>query len=91
MSGKERDRLKVMAALTGGLRGEKVIVEERMDGSVRLRFRGPYLRFHEVPTAGAGVPGSPAASPRRGRRRARRRRRGARPALVEPPPAPLPP
>ncbi|MBE3133111.1 MAG: ISNCY family transposase, partial [Acidobacteria bacterium] len=55
-------------SITGGLRGGKVIVEERLNGSVRLRFRDRYLRWHEVPTASAGVPKSPAASPRRGRR-----------------------
>jgi len=36
-------------SITGGLRGGKVIVEERLDGSRRLRFRGRYLRFRELP------------------------------------------
>ena len=40
-------------SIAGGLRGSKVIVEERLDGSLRLRFRGRYLRFHEVPPAKA--------------------------------------
>ena len=67
-------------SITGGLRGGKVIVEERLDGSLRLRFRGRYLRFHEVPTApapktlrrpreGVGAsgppPGPPAPTPHR--------------------------
>jgi hypothetical protein len=67
-------------SITGGLRGGKVIVEERLDGSRRLRFRDRYLRFHEVrpvaprPAAcerrrGAGTsappPVAPAPAPRR--------------------------
>ena len=51
-------------SITGGLRGGKVIVEERLDGRRRLRFRGRYLRWHEV-TAG----GQTAASTRRRGRR----------------------
>ena len=41
------------ASIGGGLRGSKVIVEERLDGSMRLGFQGRYLRFHEVPSAKA--------------------------------------
>lgn len=55
-------------SITGGLRGGKVIMEERLDGSMRLRFRGRYLRFDEIPTARPTAPTPPAASPRRGRR-----------------------
>lgn len=66
-------------SITGGLRGSKVIVEERSDGALRLRFRGRYLRFHEVPLAkatpqprpGVGAsgppPGPPAPTPYRPR------------------------
>jgi len=63
-------------SITGGLRGGKVIVEERLDGSWRLRYRDRYLRFHEVPTATPKPP-------------ARLRRRGAG-ASTPPPVAPAP-
>ena len=46
-------------SITGGLRGGRVIVEERLDGTLRLRFRGRYLRFHEVPPAQAPRPPRP--------------------------------
>jgi hypothetical protein len=65
-------------SITGGLRGGKVIVEERPDGSRRLRFRDRYLRFREVASA---VPRPQACD----------RRRGAgvsAPPPVAPPPAP---
>lgn len=51
-------------SITGGLRGGKVIVEERLDGSLRLRFRNRYLHWHEVTAA---VPNA-ASTRRRGRR-----------------------
>jgi hypothetical protein len=66
-------------SITGGLRSGRVIVEERVDGTLRLRFRGRYLRFHEVPPAptprpprlGVGAsgppPGPPAPTPYRPR------------------------
>jgi transposase len=38
-------------SITGGLRGGKVIVEERLDGTCRLRFRQRYLQFHELAPA----------------------------------------
>ncbi len=31
-----------------GLRGSKILVENRLDGSLRLCFRGKYLKFHEI-------------------------------------------
>jgi len=40
-------------SITGGLRGGRVVVEERLDGSVRLRFRDRYLHFQEVEPAAA--------------------------------------
>ncbi|MGB2796120.1 MAG: hypothetical protein WBD44_02510, partial [Phycisphaerae bacterium] len=48
-------------SITGGLRGGKVIVEERLDGTRKIRFRGRYLRVHEI-----------AAQARPGRKRRRR-------------------
>jgi len=35
-------------SISGGLRGGRVVVEERLDGSLRLRFRDRYLHFQEV-------------------------------------------
>ncbi|HUX01212.1 MAG TPA: ISNCY family transposase [Phycisphaerae bacterium] len=63
-------------SIAGGLRGSKVIVEERLDGSMRLRFRGRYLRWHEVASAAPNPP-------------TRQRRRGAG-ASTPPPVAPAP-
>ncbi len=45
------------ACICGGLRGSKVYVEDRLDGSLKIRFRNRYLRFsridpaHKRPTA----------------------------------------
>jgi transposase len=61
-------------SITGGLRGGKVIVEERLDGSWRLRYRDRYLRFHEIPALAP-----PAAETRPA---GTRRRRGVAPASV---------
>jgi len=63
-------------SIAGGLRGSKVIVEERLDGALRLRFRGRYLRWHEVASAASNPP-------------TRQRRRGAG-ASTPPPVAPAP-
>lgn len=47
-----------------GLRGGQVIVEERRDGTMAIRFRGQYLKYHEIvataelrdePPAGSGA------------------------------------
>jgi hypothetical protein len=35
-------------SIRAGLRKAKVIVEQRLDGSVKLRWRGRYLRYHRV-------------------------------------------
>jgi hypothetical protein len=45
-----------------GQRGGKVIVEQRLDGSVAIRFKGHYLRYEEVPLpdrAGGSAPRPP--------------------------------
>jgi len=68
-------------SITAGLRRGKVIVEERLDGTRTLRFRGRYLRFHAVATH--ATPGSPTAATATARGPARkRRRRAAAPASV---------
>jgi transposase len=36
--------------ITGGLRAGQVIVERRLDGSMRLRWGDRYLRYHRAPT-----------------------------------------
>jgi transposase len=38
-----------------GLRRGKVVVEQRLDGSLHLRFGERYLRFHEIPCRGAAA------------------------------------
>lgn len=35
-------------SIQAGLRGAKVLVEERLDGSLRIRFRGQYLKTHKI-------------------------------------------
>ena len=40
-----------------GERGGQVVIEERLDGSLAIRFQGPYLHYREV-TPGAAVGGS---------------------------------
>lgn len=63
-------------SISGGLRGGRVVVEERLDGSVRLHFRDRYLHFQEVEpvaarpgpwselvVAGASAPPPVAAAP----------------------------
>jgi hypothetical protein len=37
--------------ITGGLRQSRVIVERRLDGSMRLRWGDRYLRYHRAPMA----------------------------------------
>ena len=41
------------ASLVAGLRGAKVLVEQRLDGQVRARFRGRYLEIAPLPAAPA--------------------------------------
>ncbi len=36
-----------------GERGGRVVIELRLDGSMAIRFRGKYLKYQEVPAAGA--------------------------------------
>jgi len=36
-----------------GERGGRVVIELRLDGSMAIRFRGKYLKYQEVPVAGA--------------------------------------
>jgi len=59
------------AGVQPGLRGDKVWVERRLDGTLALRWRGQYLPYHAVPAAAAGAaPGGSAPlarpAPRRG-------------------------
>ena len=32
-----------------GERGGRVVIELRLDGSMAIRFRGKYLKYHEIP------------------------------------------
>jgi hypothetical protein len=36
-----------------GLRGGRVVIELRLDGTMALRFAGHYLKYAEVPTSGS--------------------------------------
>lgn len=42
-------------ALKPGLRGSRVTVELRLDGSLALRWRGQYLAYHVLPAPAAGA------------------------------------
>ena len=50
------------ASAKAGLVGSKVVVEQRLDGSLHLRWRGDYLDFAEVTTPAQPAP--PVAPPR---------------------------
>jgi len=63
-------------SVTAGLRGRRVLLEKRLDGSLRLRFQGRYLRWHETPPAAPKVASA----------QMQRRRRGE--AASGPPPGP---
>jgi len=47
-------------SLGGGLRRSRVLVEQRLDGSLKVRFKGRYLKAHRIvvkPAAASPVPG----------------------------------
>jgi transposase len=46
-----------------GLRGGQVIVEERLDGTLAIRFKNSYLDYHEIEADG-GLPGALPPDPR---------------------------
>jgi hypothetical protein len=56
-------------SIRGHLRGSKVLVEERANGTIKLRWQGRYLQHHAIPEVApkASAERSP-AKPRRGRR-----------------------
>jgi hypothetical protein len=56
-------------SIRGGLRGSKVLVEERANGSIKLRWQGRYLQHHAIPEVAPKASAErPPAKPRRGRR-----------------------
>jgi transposase len=55
-------------SIRGGLRGSKVLVEDRIDGSMKLRWQGRYLRFHALPEVAPPVRAASPTATRRGRR-----------------------
>lgn len=42
-----------------GLRGGTVVLEERLDGTLAMRFRGRYLKFHEIAAPSKKLPSDP--------------------------------
>jgi hypothetical protein len=52
---------------TPGLRGAKVIVEKRLNGSIKVRFRGGYLKVTELPPAAPKAHAQTQPKPRRRR------------------------
>lgn len=54
-------------SLGGGLRRSRVLVEQRLDGSVKLRFRGRYLKAHRIEARPAAASPAGAAAAGRGR------------------------
>jgi len=47
-----------------GERGGKVVIEVRMDGSMGIRFREHYLKYHEIPAGAAVLGGAAPQTPR---------------------------
>jgi hypothetical protein len=47
-----------------GERGGKVVIEVRLDGSMAIRFREHYLRYHEIVVGGAALGGAAPQTPR---------------------------
>ena len=47
-----------------GERGGKVVIEVRWDGSMAIRFREHYLKYHEIPAGAAALGGSAPQTPR---------------------------
>jgi transposase len=50
-------------SIRAGLRGSKVRVEDRLDGALRLRWRGEYLRYHRIAARQKGKKAEEAAAP----------------------------
>jgi len=72
-------------SIGGGLRNSKVTVEERLDGTVRLRWRGKYLRHEGVKSGGRASRGERRSSwARAGRKRQKREPTGWKPAPDHP-------
>jgi hypothetical protein len=42
-----------------GQRGGRVVIEQRLDGSMAIRFRDKYLRYREVPSGGCAGGSAP--------------------------------
>jgi transposase len=47
-----------------GERGSKVVIEVRLDGSMAIRFREHYLKYHEITGRGAALGGAAPQTPR---------------------------
>jgi transposase len=47
-----------------GQRGGKVVIEVRLDGSMAIRFRGRYLKYHEIAARDVALGGSAPQTPR---------------------------
>jgi transposase len=52
-------------SLGGGLRKSRILVEQRLDGTVKLRFKGRYLKAHRIPARQTPSPTSSGVSGRR--------------------------
>ena len=46
--------------MPAGMRGAAVRIEQRLDGSLMLRFRESYFALRECPVAGKAAPAAPA-------------------------------
>lgn len=69
-------------SVTGGLRRSRVMVEERLDGTIRLRWRDRYLKHRALPAAAAVGLRPPSASA--GKARTRREPTGWKPGPDHP-------
>ena len=55
-------------SIRGGLRGSRVLMEERLDGSMKIRWHGRRLKFHALPDVAPKVQAASVPAMRRGRR-----------------------
>jgi transposase len=57
-----RQRIQILKqSITPGLRGGDVVIEERLNGTRHVRFRGRYLRVRELPESASGNAAPPSA------------------------------
>jgi hypothetical protein len=80
----ENQVYQILPPVQGGLRGGWVIVERRHNGSLRLRFKGSYLKFKVAARAAGALPPNPRSLSLRGTPAAGVKKRGHAAAAAQP-------